>query len=151
MADGMAVIEINGVKMEVDLRTARTVESYKIGDNVKVLKKNYGDSYSSYPGVIVGFDDFKQLPTIVICYITPGHNAGVEFVFYNAASRDVEICHMAEHDKLVSESDAVAWLDRDIAAKEAALLDVRQKREYFLRHYRQCFGAAETHHAATGE
>jgi len=34
--------------MEVDLSQAKVVDQYKIGDNVKVLKKEYSDSYKSY-------------------------------------------------------------------------------------------------------
>ena len=42
----MKTIEINGVKLEIDLRTAKRVDTFKIGDNVKVLKKEYGDDVS---------------------------------------------------------------------------------------------------------
>ena len=33
------IVEIDGVKIEVDLRTAKRVDSYKVGDNVKILEK----------------------------------------------------------------------------------------------------------------
>lgn len=61
------IVEINGIKLEVDLRTAKRVEEYKVGDMVKVLKKEYGDSYKSYAGMIVGFDAFVALPTNPLC------------------------------------------------------------------------------------
>ena len=31
------LVEINGIKMEVDMRSARRVDTFKVGDNVKVL------------------------------------------------------------------------------------------------------------------
>ena len=30
------IIDINGMKMEVDLRTAKRIDTFKVGDNVKV-------------------------------------------------------------------------------------------------------------------
>lgn len=35
------IVEINGVKIEVDMRTAKRVDSFRVGDNVKVLDKDY--------------------------------------------------------------------------------------------------------------
>ena len=53
------IIEVNGVKMEIDLRNAKVVENYKVGDYVKVLIKEY-NSYKSYIGNIIGFDNFEK-------------------------------------------------------------------------------------------
>ena len=41
MTDEKTIVEINGIKMEVDLRHATRVEEFKIGSKVKVLKKQY--------------------------------------------------------------------------------------------------------------
>jgi hypothetical protein len=35
------IIEVSGVKLEVDLRQARRIEEIRIGDRVKVLTKDY--------------------------------------------------------------------------------------------------------------
>ena len=63
------IIEINGVKMEIDLRQATVVENFKVGDKVKVLIKTYNDSFQSHVGTIVGFDAFKERPTIILAYL----------------------------------------------------------------------------------
>lgn len=133
------IIEINGVKMEVDLRHAKKLDTYKIGDNVKVLKKEYGDTYASYPGVIIGFDEFKQLPTIVICYVKTGYDAKVEFAFLNNKTEGIEICHMTSADELIDENKATKYLDREIEKKEAEVLDMKAKRQYFVDNYRRHF------------
>ena len=65
----MKIVEISGIKLEIDERTARTVEQYKVGDRVRVLVKSYGDNYSIYPGVIAGFAAFTQLPSIELMYL----------------------------------------------------------------------------------
>ncbi len=128
------IIEINGVKLEVDLRQAKKIEDFKIGDNVKILIKEYSDSYKSHPGVIVGFDNFERLPTIVICYCDVSYSkAEIKFVYLNAQSKDVEICHMASHEK------ATDYLDREIASKEKDLIDLKHKKEYFITHYERSF------------
>ena len=54
----IVTIEINGVKMDVDMRHAkvRKTESLKVGDRVKLLQKKYGNSYEVNAGVVIGFD-----------------------------------------------------------------------------------------------
>ena len=37
------IVEIDGVKIEVDLRTAKRIDTFAVGDNVKVLCKEYNN------------------------------------------------------------------------------------------------------------
>ena len=53
------IIEINGVKLEVDMSTAKKIDEYRVGDNVKVLKKDYSGNYDVLAGVIVEFVNLK--------------------------------------------------------------------------------------------
>ena len=138
-SEHMRVVEIGGVKMEVDTRTAKTIEHYKIGDRVKVLVKGYGDSYSTYHGVIVAFDEFKKLPTITICYIKPGYNVELEFVAINAQQEDIEIC-AANDDVLVEKGEILAKMDAEINKKLAEVEDIRRKKTYFETRFGQFFG-----------
>lgn len=110
------IVEINGVKLEVDLRTAKRIENYKVGDPVKVLTKHYGDNYKSNVGVIVGFDAFVALPTITIMYVEQEYNnAEIKFVALNSNTKDIEIAPMHELDELrLTEGDALRYLERNI-------------------------------------
>ena len=63
------IIDINGMKMEVDLRTAKRIDTFKVGDNVKVLATEYNGTHSIKPGVITDFAMFKDLPTIVVAVL----------------------------------------------------------------------------------
>jgi len=136
-------IEINGVKMDVDLRTAKTVETYKVGDSVKVLVKKYGSDYSSHPGVIVGIDNFVALPTLIILYLTDDYSGSLKFAYLNANTKDVEICPQ-DLDFLFAEKESVVErLDREIAKAELALQDAHQKKEYFLKHFASHFEAGQ--------
>ena len=66
--ENKTVIEVNGVKLEVDLRQAVRIDTLGVGDRVKVMVKIYSD-YKVYAGVVVGFEPFKELPTIIIAYL----------------------------------------------------------------------------------
>jgi len=129
------IIEVNGIKMEVDLRHAKRVEEYRVGDNVKVLVKGYGDSYESCAGVIVGFDAFRMRPTIVVCYLKPGYGAEVKFAFITPDTKDIEIIHMADYDKLLDADKTLEYLEREIIKKEAEVLDLKMKKDYFVTAY----------------
>ena len=137
------IIEINGVKLEVDLRTAKRIESFKVGDNVKVLVKEY-QAYASYPGVIVGFDEFKTLPTIVICYVKTGYCPEVKFCYFNSASTDIEICTMQDYDKLNDFVDVENTLDKEILKKENEMKDLIAKKAYFVTNYNKHFTQKES-------
>ena len=135
------IIEIGGVKMEVDLRHAKRVEHYRIGDRIKVLKKQY-ESYRSYPGVIVGFDNFEKLPTIIVCYANIDYSGcKLEFVHFNAQTDDVELCGTTD-DIGLDKGDVVAKLNGEIEKKQAEIHDLEQKKAYFLAKFGQYFEAS---------
>ena len=140
------IVEINGVKLEIDLTTARVVDNYRVGDNVKVLVKQYGDSLKSFPGVIIGFDAFEKRPTIVIAYLDIEYsNASVKFVYLNADTKDCEICPMQEHELSFDKSRVVDLLDREITKREQELIEVKNKKGYFLSHFETYFVKEEAH------
>lgn len=130
------IVEINGVKLEVDLRTAKRVDQFRVGDNVKVLIKRYSHDYESYAGVIIGFDEFKNLPTIIIAYCETSYStAAIKFAYLNAQSKDIEICHMHHAEKILDKARAVDYLDREITKAQVALDELKSKRNYFLQQY----------------
>src|SRR3990172_8677945 len=121
------IVEIGGVKMEVDLRHARTIESYKIGDSVKLLVKKYGDDYQSCPGIIIGFDDFKQLPTIVVAYLdATSYSAELQFAYYNSKTAEkLEICPMTDPYIAIEKTRVLDIMDGKIQTKEQELADLK--------------------------
>lgn len=134
------IIEINGIRMEVDLRNARRVDSFRVGDPVKVLRKSYGTTYNTYPGIISGFDEFKNLPTITVAYMKDG---ALEFVGINAKTEDVEIVQ-ADRDTLhMEKADVLRLMDRQLAEAEMKVADLKQRREYFLARFGAYFAPSE--------
>ena len=54
------IVEIDGVKIEVDLRSAKRIDTFKVGDNVKVLCKDYNNQFKVKPGIITDFANFTD-------------------------------------------------------------------------------------------
>ena len=136
MKDGFTQIEINGVKFEVDLRTARKVETLSVGCRIKVLKKGYSDTYEVYAGTIVGFDNFQALPTISFAYIDQSYNGGLKFGSFNEKSKDFEI--VADEDQRgleLNKAYVLEMMDREIEKKEAEAKVARRQREFFIERF----------------
>lgn len=143
MEQEKTIIEIGGVRLEVDLRTARRVEEYRVGDNVKILIKSYGEVYTSYPGVIVGFDAFKNLPTIIIAYLKAGYDAEICFAYINSKSEDVELAPMDGPEIAINRTMAIEQLDRKIDAAEKTVAELKIKKNYFLENFGRYFPRGE--------
>lgn len=137
METGKTVIEVNGVKLEVDLRTAKRVDTLAIGDRVKVLVKQYQD-YKVLPGVVVGFEPFEKLPTIIVAYVDVAYNtAELKFVHFNTETKDTEIIKAVDSDELdVDRAKLVATMDRMIEQKQREADDLRLRKDFFLREFR---------------
>jgi hypothetical protein len=137
-AEGKTIIEVNGVKLEVDLRTATRVDTLRVGDRVKVLVKNYSD-YTVHPGVVVGFEPFKALPTVIVAYMEVTYSeVKLKFVYFNSQTKDTEIVKAIDNDQLdVDKAKMCEVFDRDIAKKEEELEGLRLKKTYFLTEFRK--------------
>lgn len=128
------IIEINGVKMEIDTRQARRIDTIKVGTRVKVLQKKYGDTFEVKHGVVIGFEPFKELPTIIIAVAAIEYNsAKVEFVYFNTSCKDIQLVVAYDDDlAALDKNDFTNKVDAEIAKKELEILDLRQRRQYFL-------------------
>lgn len=139
------IIEIQGVKLEVDLRTATTkrIESYKLHDNIKLLiNDGYKDNpnWKVYPGVIAGFIEFEKKPIIVIAYLKMEYNsAEIKFVNLSEDSKDIEIAPALAEELPIKEMDIMQKLDRDIETAKAELRDAEAKKNYFVKHFAKYF------------
>lgn len=140
--DEKTIIEINGIKMEVDLRTAKRVDTFKIGSKVKLLKNDgYSDSkHVVYPGVIVGFEEFKKLPTILVLYVHQDYSsAQMKMQYINAETQNCELI-LADDDFIPFEkADVLNKMDREILKKQTELEELQQRKEYFLTRFAEAF------------
>jgi hypothetical protein len=140
MTEQTRVIEVNGVKLEVDLRDARVIDQFKVGDSVKILVASYSDKYTSHLGVIVGFDDFKNRPTIIVAYLEVDYNgATIKFAYIHKDSKDVEIAPINTWDVPFKKHEVVDKIDKEIAKKEGELKELESKKQYFLHMFGKYF------------
>ena len=137
MSENKTVIEVNGVKLEVDLRTAKRIDTLAVGDRVKILIKTYSN-YVVYPGVVVGFEPFDKLPTIVVAYMEVSYAAAeLKFVHFNAETKETEIIKAIDNDEMdLDRAKLVATMDRMIEQKQKEADDLKMRKEFFLREFR---------------
>lgn len=132
------IVEINGVKVEVDLRTAKRVDSFSVGDNVKVLDKNYS-GYKVKPGIIVDFAEFKELPTMVIAVFEEGSwstSPSISFIYYNKeTAENVEIVPSSKDEITLTKDGVVEKFEREIQKKKNEWTDLQNQLEYFKKHF----------------
>lgn len=141
MEDMKRIVEVNGVKIEVDLRTAKVIENYKVGDPVKLLKKDYSNNFKSHPAVIVGFDEFKNRPTIIVCFLNSGYNStSIEFAYLNKDSADFEIAPMQDFERKVSFDTVARQYDKEIDNLTEAVNKKVKEKEWFVENYKRFFG-----------
>jgi hypothetical protein len=136
------IVEIDGVKLEVDLRTAKVIDHYKVGDPVQVL--HAGNDYNSAcikPGVIVGFCEFESHPAIEIMELDVGYS-GANFqtvTIISGAKNNVQIAPYNKYEGLISQADTVTRFDRLIQQKELELSDLKLKKKYFIDDFAKAF------------
>ncbi len=135
------IVEINGVKMEVDLRHATIVhENLHVGSKVKVLAKSDYSGPQVWPGVIVGFEPFPSLPTIIVAYMDTSYSGGLKFAHINSKSADKwELVPSVDDELPLAKGDVLSRFDLDIEKKQAELGELNAKRAFFLRHFNAYF------------
>lgn len=143
MTDTKRVIEIDGVKIEVDLRTAKRVEELRVGSKVRVLDNTGYGGAKVHSGVIVGFEQFNTLPTMVIAYIEANYNtAEMKFLHYNKETNagektKFEIVGMVDDDLDFNKQNVLDYFNRERVKLENLMSELDAKERYFLQHFKQ--------------
>lgn len=130
-------IEINGVKFEVDLRTAKRIDTLQVGDRVKVLIKHYSD-YKVCPGTVVGFEPFNKLPTVIVAYLDHGYSsADLKFLYFNAETKETEIVKSIDDDQIdLNRVRINDFFSRALAKNEQERDEITSKQKYFNENFR---------------
>lgn len=131
------IVEIRGVKMEVDLETAKRIDIFKVGQPVNVLKKKW-DDYKVYHGVVIGFEPFENHPTILIAYIEDDYSdIKMQMLYYNdSTDKETEVVAAAESDKMsLSKGEVLKHFGRQESVKQKELDEIKAQRDYFLEKF----------------
>lgn len=137
MDENKRIVEINGVRLEVDLRSAKRIDEFKVGDTVKVLD-NRNDKNDVRTGVITDFANFKELPTIIVAIYKAGDywsKPTIEFIPYNANTEGIEIVGVSAEEIIVSKETIVHKFDDEISKKRDELNDLIIKRDTFVKYF----------------
>ena len=135
------IVEIDGVKLEIDLRKAKVIDHYKIGDPVRVLHPGTGYGSGIKAGVIVGFCEFDKNPAIEILELDAEYS-GVNFKLITVVSGQENPVQIAPYDRysgLFTQADIVTRFNREIQKKELELADLKLKKEYFINDFLKAF------------
>lgn len=154
MSDERQTIQIKGVKMDVDLRTAVRIDTLRVGDRVKVLKgATTYEGAKVHPGVVIGFEPFKTMPTVIVAFMEAGYGKhDLKFLYYNESSKDVEVIKSLDDDLLVVEKENVdRHFEREIAKKEGEIRELEEKRDYFHNKFRSYWAPVETAEATSDD
>ena len=133
------IVEIDGVKLEVDLRNAKVIDHYKVGDPVRVLSND--SSERIHPGVIVGFCEFDKSPAIEIMILENNYRS-IEFsiiTLVHGKSNKYQIAPLDKYQGLLSQTNIITQFDREIQKKELELADMKLKKEYFIKDFAKAF------------
>lgn len=90
------IVEINGIKMIIDPRTAKvqSIDTFKVGDSVQLLMKGrYNDGKRIVKdGIITGFANFEAAPTIIVAYINDDYgDFSIGKAYINKDNEEVQI------------------------------------------------------------
>jgi len=128
------IVEIHGIKMEVDLQYAKRIDTYRVGDPVKIMIKDYS-GYKARPGVIVGFCDFSENPAIEVIYL---EDSDLKLLTFTSKS-EAEIAPFNDYEMVFSRVDILAKIDRSIQRKEEEIRTLQSKKEAFEKHFGKVF------------
>lgn len=130
------IIEIGGVKVECDLRKAKQVETFKVGDPVKLLIKNDDYPHVGY-GFIIGFAFFKSLSIITVVYTDEFRR--IQFAHVTEKSKLFEIAPCSENEIDPDEFDTEKEIDNKIQHLETEIRELKVKKRALKKIFEKIF------------
>jgi hypothetical protein len=135
MSEDKRIVEINGVKIEIDMSTVKVISEFRIGDNVKILRNN-----QVFAGVIVEFLNFKELPTVVVAIFKDDYwGAMIEFLTFNAKTEGIEMVPCLQHELKLSKDRVIDQINKKITKAQNEVDSLMDTKEYFIKNFKQHF------------
>jgi len=139
----LQTIEINGIRYEVKIDEATRIETFKVGDTVKVLVKEYNDNYKSKYGVILGFDDFKDFPNIQVAVLDIEYSsAKITILDINPSTEKdnkYRITRVIDKNLLIDKAEVLRMMDMETEKKRQEVFELERKKTYFLERFNAYF------------
>ena len=138
-------IEIDGIKVAVDMRTVKKIDTYKVGDNIKVLKESYDNHFDTYSGVIVDFVAFKERPAIVIAYFVNDYSGvNIQFETITKDTVGIEIAPCLPHELSINKNRVIDKFNYEIEQQQHKVDELKAKRDYFIENFGKFFEEEKT-------
>lgn len=136
----MKQIEINGMVYEFDEKLILKQE-IRVGQNVQILKKDYGDKYKLYPGVVTQILPFESTPVVEIIYVEADYSScEVKKALVREGSDEVQIISKPDTLKMITKEHCEDLLIREITKAETKLRDAKANLEYFRKYFGMYWG-----------
>lgn len=129
------IIEVNGIKMEMDMRTAsvQSIDTFKVGDAVMVLIKEDSKT-QALPAVITAFANFKEKPTIVVHYLRESWSSvELKVAYINSDTTDTQIVLVEDGVKSFESSRIKEKFEKEVRNAEDELLKKQRQLDNFNR------------------
>lgn len=135
-------VQVHGKRFMVDMTGAKVVDEFRIGDPIKVLIKRYNDEFDAFHGMIIGFDNFENLPTVVIAYFEHkyGDDAELKVVHMNSQSKGIEITHTIAAELKLDPQAVLDKMNSKIAEHRTKIREIENKKRFFLTNFSKVFG-----------
>lgn len=141
MTEEITQFTVGAITIAASRDAAIRAELLKVGDTVRVLKKDNYSGVKVSTGVIVGFEPFKTKPTIVVAYIESEYNnPELKMLYFNDASENVEILPAAPgHGIEIEQSKVLDHFDAEENKKMLEIEAIKAKRRYFKAYFGKVF------------
>lgn len=132
----MTTIEVNGIKMEVDLRHAKRVEEVRVGSRVKIVDAD-NTGQAVHHGLVIGFEPFTDFPTIIVAYIETGWGGSeVKFAYINSKNKKWSMIVAIDDDQFdLDKQEINASFDKKIETKQNEIKELQEKKDYFNKKF----------------
>ena len=134
---------IQGTHFEISRAPEQPMTTFvRIGDRVKVMKKQY-DGWKTYPGIVVSFDNFKDMPTFNIVYVNASYSScELNSIAFNEETKDIKLSFLEEGSKEIDidRTAIIKYFERAIEGKKNELSDLMYKMSYFEKNFGKFFG-----------
>lgn len=125
-------MELNGMTFEFE-KILKETYKFKIGDKVKVLKKDYS-SYCIKFGMIVGFDDFDGNFVVTVAYLDDGYSKCELKIEYLTKESDIKLLPYNEELDFRKEY-VIDKFDKMIEEKEKEIEKIKYEKEFFIKQF----------------
>jgi len=129
------IFEVNGVKLAIDPGRAVRIEEIRVGDRVKILDTSGYSGHKVHAGVVIGFEPFPDLPTILVAYLEKDYQkAEIKVAAINKKTEKMQMLKSVS-DELFDRDEVLKMFDKQIAENQRKIDDLNDHKCYFTEKF----------------